>query len=116
MFDDRLPTGLWVKALVRRALLGGAGAFVLHAGDESRGDVVVKIADLRGGAKVFVPRTGLDGVRRFVDLAGRGAGPDEASADDYICRARDRDTDLWVIEIEDPKGRHFLTEPVESIS
>jgi len=28
-------------------------------------------------------------------------------------RALARDPDLWVVEIEDAEGRHFLTEPVD---
>ena len=46
----------------------------------------------------------------------QNVGPDEASADAYIQRVRARDSDLWVIEIEDRDARHFLTEPVEKLS
>ncbi len=113
MFDDRLPTKVWVEALMRRAQVAGASAFVLQSGEASRGDVLIKVADLRGAAHAFVPRTSMDGERVFVDLETQGVGPEEASVDDYVRRARDRDRDLWVVEIEDPQGRHFLTEPVE---
>ena len=115
MIDDgRLPTHLWVDALVRRAQLGGASAFILQKGDPSRGDVLVIVADLSGKAHVYAPRTNMDGERVFVDLAGQGAGPEESEADAYVRRARERDRDLWVIEIEDREARHFLTEPIES--
>lgn len=113
MFDERLPTGIWADALVRRAQVAGASAFIVQKGDASRGDVLVKVADLRGQARVFVPRTGIDGTRGFIDLMVQGVGPDEASADDYVRQARARDRDLWVIEVEDRQARHFLTEPVE---
>jgi hypothetical protein len=36
--------------------------------------------------------------------------------DVYLNKARQRDSDLWVIEIEDRDMRHFLTETVESLS
>lgn len=113
MFDERLPTRVWVDALMRRAQVAGASAFVLQRGEESRGDVLIKVADLSGGARAYVPRTSMEGTRVFVDLQTQGVGPEEAGVDEYVGRARDRDRDLWVIEIEDREGRHFLTEPVE---
>ncbi|MDJ0922624.1 MAG: DUF1491 family protein [Henriciella sp.] len=114
MFDERLPTKVWVDALVRRVQVAGASAFVIQSGDVSRGDILIKVADLSGGGRVYAPRTNMDGERVFVDLAVQGVGPDEQTANDYIYKARERDRDLWIVEIEDRDGRHFLTEPIET--
>lgn len=113
MNDTRLPTELWSAALVRRAQLAGASAFIVQKGDAARGDILIKVADLAGGARAFVPRTNMNGERVFVDLLVQGVGPEEVGVDAYVRKAQQRDRDLWVIEIEDRQARHFLTEPVE---
>lgn len=112
--DDRLPTWLWIDALARRAQTAGAALFVLQKGDRDRGSVLVKVATLDGQARVYSPGMGMDGDRVFVDLSIQGVGPDEAGVDAYVARTRQRDSDIWVVEIEDKDGRHFLTEPVET--
>ncbi len=114
MQEERLPTWLWVDALIRRAQVAGASCFVLQKGDRSRGDVLVTVANLHGGARAYVPRTSMEGERIFSDVRLQGVGEDEASVNEYVRRARERDPDLWVLEIEDRDGRHFLTEPVET--
>ena len=111
--DARLPSRIWVEALVRRAQVAGAAAFIVQAGDDARGDRLVKVSRLNGTARVMTRGMGMDGTSVFIDLEAQGIGPDEASVDAYIARARVRDSDLWVIEIEDPAGRHFITEVVE---
>jgi len=114
MFEERLATHVWVDALIRRAMGAGAAAFVLQRGDASRGDVLVKVADLKGSAQLYGPTMGMDGSRVFLNLTeAQSIGPGEPDIDAYITRARDRDRDLWVIEVEDRDGRHFITEPIQ---
>ncbi len=110
---DRLPSRLWIDALVRRAQLGGASAFILQHGDDDRGDVLIKVSRLNGIAAAYLPSVTLEGERVFLNLAMQGVGPEEASVDEYVHRAKARDRDLWIVEIEDKDGRTFLTEPVE---
>ena len=114
MMQARLSASLWVEALIRRANVMGASAFVLQRGDAERGDVVVKVSSLDGLARAYRPSINMEGDRIFLDLAMQGVGPEEGAIDAYISRERMRDTDLWVIEIEDREGRHFITEPVEN--
>ena len=71
--QPRLKSSFWVDALIRRADISGASAFITHKGD------------------AWSPEMEVDGLVR---------------------RRQGYDPDLWVVEIEDREGRHFLTEPV----
>lgn len=105
-----LSTDIWVGALIRRVELAGAFAMVVRKGDPRAGAVLVKVLDRRAGtARLFSEATRGDGERVWMQPAA-GA---EADLDAYIERARRIDPDLWVVEIDDAQGRHFLTEAVE---
>lgn len=112
MTEPRLKTTIWVQALIRRAQLSGASAFVARKGEPDAGAVIVKIALLNGTARVWSSSYGSEGQRRWLRATGVEVVPD-ADAEAYVARARTRDSDLWVIEIEDREGRDFLTEEKE---
>lgn len=104
----RLASGLWVAAYMQRLQMEGVPCYVTARGDATAGAVMVKCATLDGRAALH---------ERVMDLAtgGRrweeaGAGP-EAEIDARIARARTRDPDLWVIEVESREGRHLLDDP-----
>lgn len=103
-----IPAHLWVSALLRRAMSGGAFATIVHRGDEDRGDVLIKVTRARGEAKLYAPAFDPEGPTRFEGLPAA----DEREADEVIARRLKNDRDLWVVEIEDRDGRHFLTETV----
>ncbi|MAK62791.1 MAG: hypothetical protein CMK09_17620 [Ponticaulis sp.] len=112
--NDRLPTSLWVDALVRRVSLGGASAFVVSRGDRERGDVVVKVNSLDGRAALLVPSPLMSESRSFDWLPVPGKLVPDDEVEELVRRRRSYDPDLWVIEIEDKQARHFLTETVNS--
>jgi len=112
MTEPRLKTTIWVAALIRRAQLSGASAFVARKGEPESGTVIVKVALLNGTARVWSSSYGREGQRRWMRATGAELVPD-ADAEAYVARARSRDSDLWVIEIEDREGRDFLTEEKE---
>jgi hypothetical protein len=106
-----LSTDIWVSALIRRAELGGAFATVARKGDPRAGAVLVKtINRLSGDAVVYAEAFRGEGERVWMQPK---ASHEEPDLDLYIERAARVDPDLWVVEIEDRDGRHFLTEPVE---
>ena len=110
----RLNAKLWASAYVRRCEVELVSAMVVHHGDDTAGMVLIKVNTLGEGCSVYQPASDLDGNREWL----RATGPtlvDEQEADAYIDRQRGYDRDLWIIEVEDPKGRHFLEEPVVDI-
>lgn len=106
-----LSTDVWVAALIRRAELQGGFAVVARKGDPRAGAVMVKVLNRTDGtAKLFAEATRGDGERVWMRPA---ASQDEPDLDRYLERAVRIDPDLWIVDIEDREGRHFLTEPVE---
>lgn len=108
----RLKAEIWVKALIRRCELNGASAMVVRRGDAGSGTVLVKLNTLDGMASVFAPARDGDGQLIWM-RAPKGAPVPEPEVDAYIEKQRSFDPDIWVVEIEDREGRHFLQEPVE---
>jgi hypothetical protein len=106
-----LATDIWVGALFRRAALGGAFAVVALMGAPRAGAVLVKVLNRTdGSARIFAEATRMDGQQVWMQPARSG---EERDLDGYIERAVRIDPDLWVVEIDDRHGQHFLTEPVE---
>lgn len=105
---SRLASGIWVGAYLARLQAEGIPVYVVARGDETAGAVLVKLATLDGQAKAFHRVVDLmSGTRRW-DLLAEG---DERDVDETIAKQRGFDPDLWVIEVEDAKGRHLLDEP-----
>ncbi len=105
-----LSADLWTSALIRRAEQAGGFATVVRRGDRSFGAVLVKVLNLRT-REVYVLREAQKGEEtvwhRPIDT------PEETALDEWMARQVKYDPDLWIIEIEDTQGRHFLTEKVE---
>ena len=105
-----LPTDLWVSALIRRAEQAGAFAYVLKKGDARAGAVILKITHLRARETYILRQvTAGDEVKWMKPIASH----DPDAIETYIERERRFDSDLWVVEIEDTEGRHFLTESIQ---
>lgn len=105
-----ISTDIWVSALIRRAEIGGAFATVVRKGDARAGAVVVKAYDTANRrAKLYSQTVGQDGEALWIQPV---VSELESELDAYLERQRGYDPDLWVVEIEDREGRHFLTEKV----
>jgi hypothetical protein len=99
----RLPSGLLVSAMLRRANDSGGFGVVRARGDEGGGAILVVATDAGE-----------------TELLERGLGPDGSpalivqqpvdSAEQYWRRRRSRDPDLWVIELDVPQVKRLVAE------
>lgn len=107
----RLRSEIWVKAYLRRCASAGASAVVARHGDDDAGAVMIRIERRDGLSAVFAPApAGLeddDADRRFVPCFP-STFVDRTKADDYLDRQARFDGDVWIIDVDDPAGRHFL--------
>lgn len=113
----RLRAEFWVKAYIRRCAVQGAAAVVVRHGDDDAGAIYIKINRLDGTCLLLGPApAGLSGIesdRRWVMcLSAAGAG--EADADAFVAREANFDPDIWLVEVEDRQGRHFLGDELDT--
>jgi hypothetical protein len=109
----RLKSALWVAAYLRRCQVEGVSAVVRRRGAEEAGAIFVRIDRLDGTSDLFgpAPQSAFDAAPR-ADRAFSASIPEQPAADgaveSYLAREIKFDPDIWIVEVEDRKGRNFL--------
>jgi hypothetical protein len=111
----RLKSGIWVAAYLRRCQIEGAFAAVRRRGAEEAGAIFIKLNRLDGTAELFgpAPQSAFDeqaSTRVFTRCVALKA---DAEVEAYLVREIRFDPDVWIVEIEDRAGRHFLDQLVD---
>jgi hypothetical protein len=109
----RLKSDIWVAAYLRRCQVEGSPAVLRRRGAEEAGAIFVKVSRLDGTADLYgpAPQSAFDEARpseRAFSPALKGLPLPEADVEGYLARQLRFDPDLWVVEVEDRNGRHFL--------
>jgi len=108
----RLKSSIWVAAYLRRCQTEGIFGAVRRRGAEEAGAVFVKLALLDGQALLFTPAPQTAyGDDRPVDRIFVPMSPQpvpEQVVEDRLGREIQFDPDVWIVEVEDKAGRHFL--------
>jgi hypothetical protein len=101
-----------VAAYLRRCQTEGIFGAVRRRGAEDAGAVFVKLALLDGNALLFAPapQTAYDDSRPiervFAPTSPRPMA--ESIVEERLIKEIAFDPDVWIVEIEDKAGRHFL--------
>jgi hypothetical protein len=107
----RLKSDIWVQAYLRICAVQGIAAVMIRRGDADAGAIYIRVNHLDGRCSLYGPAaSGMAGNeldRRFSPCHDRAALA-ESEADTYLNRQIRYDSDLWIIELEDRKGRHCL--------
>jgi len=106
--SDRLPSGLLVSALVRQVNDAGGLGVVRARGDAQAGAILVVAVDRASTPKLWERGLGPDGQTALIDATPREA--DAAAVEAYWRRRRERDPDLWVVELDIPSAERFAAE------
>ncbi len=110
----RLKSAIWVSAYLRRCNVEGAFAVVRRHGADEAGAVFIKVSRLDGFAALYgpAPQSAFDdeqpAERLFTAALGNDGPVPEAEVEARLTREIKFDPDLWIVEVEDRAGRHFL--------
>ena len=106
----RLRSDFWVAAHLRRCAVEGVDAVLRRRGAAEAGAVFVKVDHLDGTASLYgpAPQSLVEdrGDERLFAPILRQVVP--LDVEERMKREMRFDPDLWLIEIDDAKGRHFL--------
>lgn len=108
----RLKSGIWVAAYLRRCAVEGAFAVLRRRGAEEAGAVFVQVDRLDGTVALFGPApqslADEDGGDRLFTPVPLKPEPTPVAALARLQREIEFDSDLWIVDVEDRQGRHFL--------
>jgi len=110
----RLKSGIWVAAYLRRCNVEGVFAAVRRRGAEEAGAIFILVNRLDGSVTLYgpAPQALFDEAqpsdRMFSAVLGGKGGVSVDEAEARIAREVKFDPDVWVIEVEERAGRHFL--------
>lgn len=108
--SERLPSSLLASVLIRRVHDAGGFAAVRAKGDPQSGALLLLTVSRDGPARVFERGLGPSGQATVIESTPKDTSADAVEA--YWRRRRDRDPDLWVIELDVPDAERFAAETI----
>ena len=107
----RVKSEVWVRAYLRRCQAQGVSVVIAQRGDESAGAIFIRIDRLDGTVSLFGPvpsgTAGSETDRQWMSCFEAHTVSAE-QAERYLSRQQGFDPDLWIVDVEDKAGRHFL--------
>lgn len=103
---SRLDTRIWLDGHLRQLAARGEFYTIMHKGDAERGSVILKLnMGESTGCRILTQAYNADGELGWL-AALEGRTVPEGEADAYLNRMAERDSDVWIVEIESRDGTH----------
>ncbi len=110
MSVNRVKSAIFIAAHRRACEANGAFVTIARQGDGDAGLVMIRAINREGQERLLIETNHFIKGRLWRDLS------DGFKAAEEIRQLVDRqigfDSDLWLVDIEDPEGRTFLSEPI----
>lgn len=109
MSETRLPAHLEVAGLIRATEAAGGFATVLSKGERDAGTILILTIERGGNARLWERMPRLDGRREF-EVVREQDSENKDDFEKYLARRTERDSDLWLIELDVPNGERLIAE------
>lgn len=107
----RLRSDIWVSAYLRRCAVEGAAAYLRRRGAAEAGAIFIRVDRGDGLAALFGPAPqseAREGYDRLFARVHREDWIEPVDIEARLAREQKFNSDLWIVEVEDREGRHFL--------
>lgn len=105
--DGRLPAHVEVAALLRSTQAEGGFATVIQKGEREAGTILVVLCENGMNGRAYERMPQLDGTRQW-HCSKREDTDNKSEFSDYLTRRRKQDRDLWIVELDIPKGERLI--------
>ena len=106
MKDFRVTTDLWVSAFRAKLEREGIPFYFYKTGDKSAGAILIKILDYEEEVVLYHRVNDFNGGQKWEKLLSGS----EEKIDKAIKKQCNFDPDVWVLVIDDPRGKNYLSE------
>ena len=102
----RVTTDLWISAYRAKLEKEGIPFYFYKIGDKSAGAILIKMFNLEEKFELYHRISDLNGRQKWeILLSGN-----EEQIDNAIKNQCNFDPDVWVLVIDDPRGKNYLSE------
>ena len=105
----RVTSAVMASALIRRVNQAGGSAMILAKGDATAGGILLLTLEKGANPRFFERGIGPHGEPALLS-AGPATLEDDNATTSYWRRRRERDSDLWVIELDIAQAERFAAE------